>query len=251
MRLDHHDEFGSQLTYRFASAYVIPSFGTRIHGSVATAFKAPSLDELYGASSFFGSLAFRGNPDLDPEKSHGWEIGVEQPLFGDRVRLGVTYYHQRIRDLIEFVFGSPSTVKNVAEAQIHGFESFASLRISHRLRVRIDHTYTSAENRETGEDLLRRPSHKINLNAEARPIDPVTLSLGIVYVGHRKDVDAVTFGRKSSGGYTVTNVAATLQLTPRWGLFGRIDNLFDRQYEDPDGFESPGFAGYVGLKAEY
>jgi vitamin B12 transporter len=251
LRLDHHEDFGSQLTYRFASAYVSPSLRTRIHGSIATGFKAPSLDELYGESSFFGSLSFRGNPNLDPEKSRGWEVGVEQPLFDERVRLGVTYYQQHIRDLIELVFGSPSTVRNVSEARIDGFESFVWLRVAQRLSVRIDHTYTSAENHDTGEDLLRRPSHKLNVNAEARPIDPLTLSLGIVYIGSRKDVDAVTYGRRSSGGYVITNVAATVRVTPRLRLFGRIDNLFDREYDDPDGFESPGFAGYIGLTAEY
>jgi outer membrane cobalamin receptor len=47
------------------------------------------------------------------------------------------------------------------------------------------------------------------------------------------------------------NLSGTLQITPRWRIFGRIDNLFDREYADPHGFESPGFAGYVGLKAQY
>ena len=72
-----------------------------------------------------------------------------------------------------------------------------------------------------------------------------------MYTGHRKDVDIVSFGRVSSPGYAVTNVAATYELSKNWKIFGRLDNLFDRKYDDPHGFSSPGFAGYFGVSSEY
>lgn len=254
LRLDHHGEFGSQLTYRVAAAYVHPDTGTKLRASVATAFKAPSLNDLFGRSVFSccGGFTsnFRGNPDLDPEKSRGFEIGIEQPLWDGRVRLGVTYFQSRIRDLIQ---STPffDSVENIARASMDGIESFASLSFASRFTLRLDHTYTMAEDRDSGRDLLRRPAHKLSVKAELRPIQKATLSLAVVYTGHRKDIDALSFGRTSLGGYTVTDVAATYQITPRWRAFGRVDNLFDRDYDDPDGFESPGIAGYVGVKAEY
>jgi vitamin B12 transporter len=254
LRLDHHDEFGSHLTYRVAAAYVHPDTGTKLRASVATAFKAPSLNDLFGRSVFSccGGFTqnFRGNPDLDPEKSRGFEIGIEQPLWDGRVRLGVTYFQSQIRDLIQTtpLFDS---VENIARARMDGVESFASLSIANQFTLRVDHTYTMAEDRDSSRDLLRRPAHKLSLKAELRPIQNATLSLAVVYTGHRKDIDALSFDRTSLGGYTVTDVAATYQITPRWRAFGRVDNLFDREYDDPDGFGSPGIAGYVGVKAEY
>jgi vitamin B12 transporter len=252
LRIEDNDDFGSELTYRAAAAYVDPTLGTRIHASIGTAFKAPSLEDRYGASFFSGFTVFQGNPDLDPEKSRGWEVGIEQPLLGERLRLGVTYFQNRIRDLIETT-ADFSTLENVGRARTDGFESFVSLRLGDRLFARVDHTYLSAENRDTGQDLLRRPSHTLSGRLEVRPTRRSNLGLGVLYVGHRKDVDpdALTLERVSLGGYTVVDVDAGYEVNDHWKLFGRIDNLFDRDYRDPDGFQSPGFAAYIGLRAEY
>ncbi len=254
-RLEHHDEFGSELTYRTAVAYVHPDSGTKVHGSIGTGFKAPSLDDLFGVSvftsPFFSSLSV-GNPDLEPERSRGWEFGVEQPLFGDRVRVGVTYFQNRIRNLIEPT-ADFTTLLNVGRAKTDGFESFLSVQLRDRVFLRVDHIYLSAEDRDSGEDLLRRPGHTLLGTLEVRPVQRATVSLGVRYVGHRKDIDADSpFGdRISLGGYTVVNLAGTFELSPRWMLFGRIENLFDREYDDPHGFQSSGFAGFVGVRTEF
>ncbi len=250
LRLEDNEEFGSELTYRVATGYVYPRFGTRVHASIATAFKAPSLDDLYGTSTFSGFAVFHGNPDLDPEKSRGWEIGIEQPLFGERIRLGSTYFQNRIRDLIQ-VTDDFTTLENVGRAKTDGFESFVSLELGDRLFARVDHTYVSAEDRDTGQDLLRRPAHTLNSRLEVVPIPKATLSLDVQYVGPRKDVDPVTFERISVGGYTVVDTAASYDVTANWRIFGRLDNLFDREYRDPAGFQSSGFAGFIGLRATY
>jgi vitamin B12 transporter len=253
LRLEDNEEFGSELTYRVAAGYADSRFGTRVHASIATAFKAPSLEDLYGSSTFtsFGFTSiFNGNPDLDPEKSRGWEIGIEQPLFGERVRLGSTYFQNRVRDLIQ-VTSDFTTLENVGRAKTDGFESFVSLELGDRLLARIDHTYVSAEDRDTGQDLLRRPAHTLNSRLEVVPIPKATLSLDVQYVGPRKDVDPVTFERISVGGYTVVDTAASYDVNANWRIFGRLDNLFDREYRDPAGFQSSGFAGFIGLRATY
>jgi vitamin B12 transporter len=253
IRLDHHDDFGSHASYRVTAAYVDPTTGTRLRGSVGTAFKAPTLSDLFVESVFslggFDSL-FVGNPNLDPEKSFGFEAGVDQSLFAGRVRLGVTYFQNRIRDLITTT-PDFSTLENISKVKTDGFESYISVSVTPRLDFRADHTYTSAENRDTGRELLRRPSHKLAARLEVRPVEAATLSLGVIYTGHRKDIDALSFGRKSLPGYTVTRLAATYRIGERWKLFGRLENVFDRKYADPDGFQSPGFAGYFGLSAEF
>ena len=63
-RLDHHSDFGSHPTFSAGIAYVHRETDTRLKASVGTAYKAPTLDQLYGAIPAFG---FLGNPDLDPE----------------------------------------------------------------------------------------------------------------------------------------------------------------------------------------
>lgn len=254
-RLEHHEEFGSELTYRAAAAWVHPGWATKIHGSIATGFKAPSLDDLFGVSvftsPFFTSLSV-GNPDLEPERNRGWELGAEQPLFGGRVRAGVTYFENRIRNLIE-VTPDFTTLRNVGRAKTDGFESFLSVRLGDRLFLRVDHVYLRAEDRDRGRDLLRRPSHTVLGTLELRPVQGSTVSLAVRHIGRRTDIDADSpvGARISLGGYTVVNLAGTLELSRHWALFGRIENLFDREYDDPHGFQSSGFAGFAGLRTEY
>ncbi|MDP6502322.1 MAG: TonB-dependent receptor, partial [Planctomycetota bacterium] len=80
VRVDDHEEFGTRLTYRVTSAYRFVDAGTRIRATLGTGFKSPSLFHLF--SSF-------GDPNLRPEKSLGWDIGIDQELW-DRLTVGLT-----------------------------------------------------------------------------------------------------------------------------------------------------------------
>ena len=99
VRLDKHDKFGSSFTYRIAPAYIIWKTGTKLKATVGTGFKAPSLFYLYDP-------AF-GNPDLNPEKSLGWDAGIEQFFWNEGLSFGVTYFENDYKDL----FGLITTIK--------------------------------------------------------------------------------------------------------------------------------------------
>jgi vitamin B12 transporter len=244
-RLDHHEDYGSEPTARISLGTRLPRLETLLKGSYGTGFRPPTLFDLFGRSAFFV-----GNRNLDPERSGGFELGVEQPLLEGRVRVGTTYFNQRVRDLIEFRFGNPSTLVNVDRARIDGIESFVSLELIERLHVRLDHTYLSAEDDESGEDLLRRPAHTLRALLEVRPVDAITLGVSVLQVGRRKDIHPVNFSRFTTGEYRLWNLFGSLRLTDRLRIFGRIDNLLDEEYDDPAGFESPGIAGYLGIGVE-
>src|SRR5207302_1565603 len=96
-RYDDNDRFGGKLTWRIAPAWVSTATGTKLKASVGTGFKAPTLSELF---QDFPQFLFFANPNLRPESSVGYDAGIEQGLAGDRLRVGATYYHNRIRDLI-------------------------------------------------------------------------------------------------------------------------------------------------------
>ena len=94
VRLDDHSRFGTEATYRFTSSYLVKQTGTRFKGSYGTAFKAPSLYQLYEPTY--------GNQSLLPEKSTGWDLGVEQALLDGRMELGATWLSNDFDDLIDF-----------------------------------------------------------------------------------------------------------------------------------------------------
>src|SRR6266568_4459502 len=91
-RFDHFNQFGGVWTYRFAGSYKIDRTNTTLHSSVATGFSPPSSqDKIFG-----------NNFGLKPEKDLGWDIGIEQRLWENRVVLGATYFHNDLSNLIGF-----------------------------------------------------------------------------------------------------------------------------------------------------
>ena len=245
VRLDDHSDFGSEVTYRIATAYVIKQAGTKFKGSYGTGFKAPSLYQLYSAY---------GDENLDPEESTGWDIGVEQTLPGGRLVVGVTYFSNDFDDLIDYDYAT-STYNNIAEAEASGFELVATVQPTEELTIRTSYTYTDTEDKTTGEDLLRRAHNKFGLNANYRFVEKANLNVGITYVGERDDVETdystYTSSRVELDAYTLVNVAASYDITRNIQIYTRIENLFDEEYEEVRGYGTAGFSAFGGLKATF
>ncbi len=245
LRYDDHDQFGGETTYRIAPAVLLRRTGTKWKGSVGTGFKAPSLDQLFHDYAAFGFFA---NPDLKPEESFGYDLGFEQTLA--KVRVGATYFHNNIDNLIT-INNAGTSYLNVAEATTSGVESFLAHELSDRLSWRADYTYTKAED-ASGDELLRRPKHKASLDARWQVTDAAVLSATMLYVGSRIDrTRNFTVPRFEADGYTVANLAGSYQLNSALTAFARIENLFDREYEDPTGFQRPGFGAFAGVHAVF
>jgi vitamin B12 transporter len=150
--------------------------------------------------------------------------------------------------------------RNQGKTRLEGFESFVSYMPNERMLMRLDHTFLTAEDRSTNMDLLSRPKHQLNASLEVRPIDKATLSTTFRYVGKRKDLvdnslsrftNSTGLRRTTLGGFGVVNLAGTYQLTEGIRLFGRIDNLLQRNYQDTDPWSSRGFSGYLGIRGTY
>jgi vitamin B12 transporter len=249
-RIDDSDQFGAKTTYRIAPAYLVRSTGTKFKASLGTAYRAPTLFELYGADNFIGIGIFHGNPNLQPETSLGWDAGIEQTVLDSRVKFGTTYFSNKVDNYITYTADFTS-LQNLASAKIHGVESFISFDVTKSVRLRADHTFTIAQDGATGGELRRRPKHKASAGVDYRPTDKATVSLTTLFVGPRVDADAVTFQNIRASSYTLVNLAGSYQLTDTWTAFGRIDNLFDRKYEDPQGFQRPGIGAFAGVRAVF
>jgi len=250
MRYDDYDGFGSEVTYRVAPVYVHRQTNTRLKASVGTGFKAPTLFQTDGFTpNNFGSF-YRGNPDLDPEESFGWEVGMEQMLWGERLNFGVTWFKSDIDNLMQVVFDPSfnSTYENIDNADIQGAETFIQLRPLESLSVRLDYTYTDAEDNDTGEPLLRRPKHKLDLDVEFQPVSRVSINLAVNYVSDYKDISRETSGIIKGDDYAVLDIAADYLLNKQWRLFGRVENATDEHYEPADGFQASDRGLFAGAE---
>ena len=245
-RLDDHSSFGSKATYRVTSAYTVKQTNTTVKGSYGTAFKAPSLYQLYSPDY--------GDKLLNPEKNTGWDLGIEQSLLDGKMTMGATYFHNDFDDLINF----DSTLfkyDNIARATTHGVELTAAVRPIDELTLRAGYTYTRTEDKETGLELLLRAKNKINVDANYRFLKNANLNLGIIYVGARFNTvyDPITYAvtRVQMSGYLLANVAAAYDLSKNVQLFGRVDNLFDRNYEEITGYGAAGISAFGGVKVSF
>jgi vitamin B12 transporter len=236
LRFDDNSRYGSKLTWRIAPVWVIGQ--TKLRVSAGSGFKAPSLQQLFGP--------YGHNQGLKPETSTGYDVGVEQGVLDSAASAGLTWFHNDIRNLVDY--GANFKPVNIGRARTQGVESFVSYKPIDALTLRANYTYTEAENTLTHAALLRRPAHKASLDATWQISDALLLDTSLLYVGPRHDIDRATYAPEKLGGYTTVNMAVTWQATPTFALYGRMENLFDRRYQDPDGFLRPGVGVFAGLR---
>jgi vitamin B12 transporter len=247
-RWDTHSEAGSAFTYRAAPAFWIPSTGTRFKASLGTGFKAPSIYQLYAPGTFYGPV---GNTELEPEESTGWDIGIEQFLFENRLMLEAVYFDNRFKNLIDFDYSIGYV--NVTEATTHGFELHAHAHPAHNLIIDAAYVNTDAKNEITGGNLLRRPKHKFSAYLAWRLTNRADVNIELIHVGEREDIffAGYTSTRLTVEAYTLVNAAASYSLLDDLRLFVRIDNILDQGYEVIKGYGTPGFSAYGGIRLDF
>jgi len=245
LRSDDHDRSGSETTYRLAPSYTISQTGTTLKASYGTGFRAPSLFELFSAY---------GSETLKPEESEGWDIGFEQGLIDKKIRFGLTYFSTTYTDRIGYDFATWKYTQLPGKTKTKGIEAFVGWTPVSELDLLLNYTYNDTEDPE-GERLVRRPLNKIYLNARYRPIVKVLLNIDLYWVDDRKAVPGA--GDKDGNpvdkldSYTVVNLSAHYDITDYIQLYGRIDNLFDEEYEEAWSYATPGLSGYLGVKVRY
>jgi vitamin B12 transporter len=248
VRYDQNDRFGGKLTYRFAPAYVVKETGTKLKASIGTGFKAPTLDQLFQS---FPDFDFFANPNLRPESSVGWDAGFEQALAADRLRFGVTYFHNSIRNLIADSADFTTDI-NVGRAVTQGIESFVAYQPIQSLTFRLDYTFTQATDEIAHQELLRRPKHKGSLNAAWQATQRLSLNATLLSVSSWVDGNRdFSIQRLNAPPYTTADVAAAYDLNRNISVYARVTNLLDRRYENPVGFLQPSIGAFAGIKTRF
>ncbi|MEX0732429.1 MAG: TonB-dependent receptor [Aquisalimonadaceae bacterium] len=229
-RHDRHSEFGSSTTGSVATGYAF-SPTVRAFVSAATAFKAPTANELYYPNF--------GNPDLNPEKSRSAELGlgISSP---DQIReTRASVFLTRVDDLIGFDFGT-FLAENIDSAEIRGFELSHSV-MAGPWRFDLSGTLQKAIDRDTGERLVRRPDEKASLTISRTLANGAVLSVEGFGASEARD------GGTTLPGYGIVNAAYRQPLDNGFALEARVDNLFDKEYESAHSFQAPGLHVFLGL----
>lgn len=253
LRFDDNDQFKDATTWRGTAAYVLPESGTRLHGSYGTGVTNPTFFELFG----FDPGTFIGNPDLKPETSEGWDIGIEQNFFRERLVVDVTYFEADLRDEIQTAYlptFETTPVNLSGRSKRRGVEVSAKARVSETLDLSGSFTWLDAEE-PTGRTEVRRPKYLASAAANYRFLDGRgNINISADYNGRMQDnefVDATPRTRVTLDDFLLVNLAASYLLTDRIEVFGRIENLLDQNYQEVYSFHTPGIGAFAGLRVTF
>lgn len=239
LRLDHHNKFGEELTYKVGAAWLFRLLGTKLYANYGTGFKAPTINDL-----FFPNF---GNPDLKPETSQGYELGLEQQLLDKKLQARAAYFSTRFEDLIVSVTsGGVSQAQNVQKATAQGVEFELNLAPLSWLRLDSNYTYMETEDESTGKALPRRARNKASIGTTFLPLPDLSLGANVRYVGKRLSSNTVELNR-----HTVVSLIGSYDIAKNVQLFFRVENLFDKKYEEVRGFGTAPRSAYGGLKFSF
>ena len=229
-RIDENEQYGTNGTWQSALSLALTA-QHKATLSYGTAFRAPTFNDLYSS--------WGGNTDLQPEKSQNWELGFSGDY--DVLDWQLNLYRNNINNLI--VYPAPFYVAtNSAEntdALIRGVELVVKANTG-PLHHTASYEYTNAKDIETAKQLVRRAKRKASWTGDI-DIANTNLFAQVSYVGERGDVGNITMP-----SYTVWNIGARYPLTKQLTLNGKINNLFDKDYQVVDGYDAPDMEFYVG-----
>ncbi len=254
-RQDSYNSFGDATTYRVTGGYLVKETGTKLRTSYATGFRAPSINEL-----FFPNF---GNPNLKPEKSQSFDIGIDQAFWDKRVTLSGGYFWNRYRQLIVTAFDpagcAPLTpfgfcAQNIGSAKSQGWEGSGKLVLAEGLPymkvldLQGQYTYTITRDLETGARLPRWPVHQGSLALTYQPINPLSMTTTFRYVGSRFNT---TGDQQPLSDFYVINFSASYDITPSMQGYVRVDNILNRHYEEVLYFGTPVRSVFGGVRVTF
>ncbi len=268
-RVEDNERFGTALTWQAGVAAHVPGRpGTRLRASAGRSIKEPTF-----AENFATGFAV-GNPDLDPERSLSWEVGLEHELVAGVATARGTYFDQRFDDMIQYTFSPPSpndpNYFNVAAARARGLELEADVAIrgAHATAAwtwlnteALDSGFDSGPGATfvEGEPLLRRPRHTLALGVSSPLGGRGRVHSQWSWVGARADRDFSTFPATpvelpshalwSIGGEWALRRPATGSAGASLTL--RFENLLGERYQEAVGFGAPRRQVYAGVSVTF
>ncbi|WP_022979094.1 TonB-dependent receptor domain-containing protein [Ideonella sp. B508-1] len=235
VREDRNSQFGHHTTAQLGWGWQLAQ-DWRLRAAWGSAFHAPTFNTLYYPGF--------GNPDLKPEKSDSYELGLDGKLAG--LELGATVFDNHIRDLIDYA--PPDYLPaNVDKARITGLSLKAGGTLIDRdTRFKANLTWQDPKNDET-DQLLRRRARVFGGLHLTHSAGPAQIGTDFSWVGRRFD-SADQSAASAMGAYGLVAVFGSWAFTPEWRLEARVNNLTDKHYTTAQGYNTPGREGQVTLR---
>jgi len=264
VRFEHNDSFGNTTVPRVSAAWFLRTGGSSLGATRLSASAGRGIKEPTVLQSFSPSPYFQGNPDLLPERTRAVDVGIEQRLAADRVRVNFSWFDNRYRDIISLKTDSEtffSQYFNIGLTSARGAELSGDVALPSGLRAKAGYTFTGSEILESTSDsavfkegnwAFRRPRHSGFIGL-AWNGSRASLDLSGSIVGRRVDSDfsALEPAILENDGYGLWDVRGSFRLTRTLSVTGAIDNLADSDHMEPLGYPVLGRALRAGLRARF
>ena len=251
-RYDDNSEFDSASTFRVEAIYQLND-GLRLRSAYGTAVKNPTFTERFG---FYTN--FIGNPNLEPEESSSWELGMDKQM--GELSLSATLFDTELESEIDGFVYDPATFAYTSgnkegKSQRQGVEFTASVNMSDNLVINAAYTYTdSVEADGVGgyKDEIRRARHTGSLNLAWQAMDNLQINTNAQYSGSQTDTYFPPWPTPSQtvtmDDYRLININANYSASDKLDIYLRLDNLLDDDYEEVFGYQTLGFGASLGLR---
>ncbi|MCH7385113.1 TonB-dependent receptor [Acinetobacter dispersus] len=213
IRVEDNEKFGTHTVAQGSVRYQLLPL-TSIYANIGSAFKAPTLNDMY---------AYGGNPDLKPEESLSYEIGLDQKL-AYNISTGLSLYTTEVDNLIAFD-GVLNQMSNVEKAKMEGSELYVKWQ-GENLFTNLSYNYVRAKDKKNDEDLSRRPRQNIALTAGWTD-EQYTFSTTMLANG---DYDNSAFDNVQIPGHFRVDMHGQYKVNKNVDVFANIQNVGDSKY---------------------
>lgn len=266
LRAEHNDSFGDKWVPRVSGALIAHSGNGQwgelvIKGNAGRGVKEPTIIQSFSPNAYF-----LGNPDLLPELATTWDLGVSQRLANDHARIEATYFDHAYKNQISTRTTNFNTFAsqyfNVGDTTARGLELSGEAVVVPALRLIVGYTFTDSEIVKSTSEFstvikagawaFRRPRHTAFMRAAVTTMR-VNADIDGQYVGMRVDSDFSSLSPEitSSGKYWLWNASASLKVHRSFDIYGRVQNLGDKDYMEPLGYQAAGRTVHGGIRVRF
>ncbi|MBL4602041.1 MAG: TonB-dependent receptor, partial [Emcibacteraceae bacterium] len=241
IRYDNHSQAGDTYSPRITGAYYFDQTNTKIFSNWAEGFKAPTITQL--------THPFNGNLDLLPELSSGWEVGFEQSFMEGDIHFTATYFNQDFENKINYVLVDPTfftyQFQNIDKVKSKGYELSVDANITDEIVIAGHYTHTDTKDLALDTQLLLVPKNSAYGEIRWQALPKLNFGLSVTYTADTEDFGA------SLDSWTRFDFRAAYKINDTIEIYGRVDNLFNTEYQQVFGYGTPDRSGYIGARAKF
>lgn len=232
LRADDYNKFEDKTTAKIGLKHFIND-DLNVSSNYGTAYNVPTLYNLYSEY---------GNENINPEKTKSFDINLGYK------GLGLTYFNNKIKDMIDYDFGTSKYNNLDGETALKGYEVSYKEELIEDTIANVSYTHLRAENDEN-QDLRRSPRQQLKYGIDYYGINDFHFNVNGQYTGAMYEKDNKS-GVKT-GEYTIWNTIVNYDINKTYKAYLKVDNLFDKYYQTIDGYATAERSAYVGLKASF